>query len=389
MPRLWLCCCAFAVLLTISAESFPHVAIASEPASSGPRVDGIEELVTESIAEGNLPGAVVLIGRSNGILHRAAYGSRQVEPEAIAMTLDTVFDLASLTKPTATATSVLLLAEQGKIDITAPVSKYLPEFGQHGKDQITVDQLLTHTSGLIADNSLKDYHDGKQAAWKKICELKLVAPPGEKFIYSDVGFITLGFLVEHVSAKSLNEFTQRNIFRPLGMSETGYLPGDDLRQRAAPTEKRDGHWMRGEVHDPRAYELGGVAGHAGLFSTANDLSKYARMVLGQGAFQGNRVLSEETIERMLTSRPVPGDQVRTWGWDRQTGYSSNRGEGMSEQAIGHGGFTGTGMWIDPQLDLYVIFLSNRLHPDGKGSVNHLIGKIGTLAVEHVKSLEAE
>jgi CubicO group peptidase (beta-lactamase class C family) len=352
---------------------------AQQSLSAEPRLPEVDRLVEQALAAGKAPGAVVLIGAREGILHRAAYGLRQVEPTPEPMTLDAVFDLASLTKPVATATSVLLLAQRGQIDVLAPVSRTMPEFAGEGKDVVTIAQLLTHTSGLIADNPLADYQGGRDEAWQRICGLKLVAPPGEKFIYSDVGFIVLGMLIERVSGRPLNEFTRANLFKPLGMNETEYCPGPALRERAVPTERREGEWLRGEVHDPRAHALGDVAGHAGLFSTADDLARYARMILNAGKVDGGQLLTPDTIEALLVSREVPGG-IRTWGWDRQSKYSSNRGQGLSPRAIGHGGFTGTGMWIDPDLGLFVIFLSSRLHPDGKGTVNPLIGEIGTAAV---------
>jgi CubicO group peptidase (beta-lactamase class C family) len=341
----------------------------------------IDMIVGKGIAEGQMPGAVVVVGGSPGVLYRKAYGQRQVEPTPEPMSVDTVFDIASLTKPVATATSVMLLAEQKKIDIHAPLVQYLPEFGKHGKEVITISQLLSHTSGLIADNHLRDYSEGKDVAWEKICGLKLVAPPGEKFIYSDVGFIALGVLVEKISGKDLNEFTRQSIFAPLEMNDTGYLPPASLMPRIAPANRQGEKWIRGSVHDPRASGMGGIAGHAGVFSTADDLSRYATMILREGSSSKTRVMQPETVRLMGESRSVPGGGIRTWGWDRQTGFSSNRGRGMTDRAMGHGGFTGTGLWIDPGLDIYVIFLSNRLHPDGKGAVNRLIGEIGTIAVQ--------
>ncbi|HWL07693.1 MAG TPA: serine hydrolase domain-containing protein [Planctomicrobium sp.] len=347
----------------------------------GEEIPAIDRLVTEAIQSGRMPGAVVLVGQGDRLLHRKAYGNRQVQPDAEPMTLDTVFDLASLTKPIATATSVLMLIQEGKIDPLKNASFYLPEFGNNGKEAITVDQLLTHTSGVIADNSIRDYQSGVHQSWEKICQLNLVAPPGEKFIYSDVGYIVLGKLVEAVSGQPLEQYCAQHLFQPLQMNEAGYLPAESLVPRIAPTERFQGNWLRGTVHDPRARALGGVAGHAGLFSTADDLSRYARMILNSGQLEGNQVLQPETVQAMLVSRPVPPNGIRTWGWDRQSPYSGNRGKGMNPLAIGHGGFTGTGIWIDPESGLYVIFLSSRLHPDGKGAVNSLIGTIGTEAVK--------
>jgi CubicO group peptidase (beta-lactamase class C family) len=196
--------------------------------------------------------------------------------------------------------------------------------------------------------------------------LKLQAPTGSKFIYSDVNFILLGEIIRKVSGESVHEFSREQVFQPLGMKETGYLPDEPLRARAAPTQERDGHWMQGEVHDPRAFKLGGVAGHAGLFSTAEDMAIYAQMMLSRGEHQGARIMSPETFALMTRGEKVSSG-IRGLGWDKRTGFSINRGEGLSDAAFGHGGFTGTVLWIDPELELFVIFLSNRVHPDGKGS----------------------
>jgi CubicO group peptidase (beta-lactamase class C family) len=254
----------------------------------------------------------------------------------------------------------------------------------NGKDEITVADLLTHQGGLIADNALADYQNGTEKAWQRLLALKPTAKRGEKFIYSDVSFETLGKIVEQVSGKTLQEFSQAEIFEPLGMCETTYLPAEPLRKRAAPTQQREGRTMQGEVHDPRAYLLGGVAGHAGLFSTAEDLAVYAQMLLNRGEYGGVRVLAAETVDLMLAPREVPGEQLRTYGWDMRTGFSNNRGKGLSDRAIGHGGFTGTVIWIDPKLELAYIFLSNRVYPDGKGNVNRLAGEIGTVVAEAAK-----
>lgn len=366
-----------AVVVIVLAPYFKS-AVAQQPIVGIPQID---PLIQAAIDSGEMPGAVVLIGTRDRILHFQAYGQRQVLPTPEPMTLDTIFDLASVTKPVATGTGMMLLIEQGKIDPAAPVSKYLSEFGTNGKESVTVSQLLTHTSGLIPDNHIRDYTGTQEQIWERICALDLRAPPGEKFQYSDVGFIVLGKLIERISGESLDQWVSRQIFQPLGMNDTGYCPPESLRERIAPTEKEGENWIRGIVHDPRARRMNGVAGHAGLFSSASDLSRYARMILHQGELDGVRVLKPETIDAMLVSRPVPGNGIRTWGWDRQTGFSRNKGKGMSERAIGHGGFTGTGLWIDPGNDLYVIFLSSRLHPDGKGAVNGLIGDIGTVAVD--------
>ncbi|MEZ6059761.1 MAG: serine hydrolase domain-containing protein [Planctomycetaceae bacterium] len=342
------------------------------------RLQIIEEIVQQELSRDRMPGCVILIGYRGSIVYHEAFGHRQLQPEPLPMDKDTVFDMASLTKPMATATSVMKLVEDGQVELDAPVSTYIPEFTGSGKDTITVQQLLTHTGGLIPDNAMSDYENGPDTAFERIHSLGLISDPGTKFGYSDVGFIVLGELVERVSGSSVHEYSQRAIFEPLQMSETGFLPAEPLRARAAPTEQRDGHWMQGEVHDPRAFALGGIAGHAGLFSTARDMARYAQMMLNQGSLGGVQVLKPETVERMTAGVEVSSG-LRTAGWDMRSPYSSNRGDLMSSSAYGHGGFTGTGMWIDPELQLFVIFLSNRVHPDGKGSVNPLIGRIGTIA----------
>lgn len=353
----------------------------------------INGVVADALSKKQMPGCVVLIARHGQIVWLRAYGNRRVataekstgdarpsEP----MTTDTVFDLASLTKPVATATSIMLLAEQGKLDLDDPVVKHWPEFGQAQKESITIRQLLTHQGGLIPDNDMADYADGPARSFERLAAAKPQHPPGTVFSYSDVGFIVLGEVVRRVSGNDLREFTAQHLFEPLRMRETGYLPGESLRSRAAPTEERGGHWIQGEVHDPRAFALGGVAGHAGLFSTAEDLAIYGQMILGHGEHAGVRVLQSATVATMLTPCEVPGGGLRALGWDVRTGYSSNRGEGFSDAAVGHGGFTGTALWIDPGLDLCVVFLSNRVHPNGKGNVNHLAGRIGTIAAAAIE-----
>ncbi len=340
----------------------------------------IERAVKRALDRGEMAGCVVLVGRRAGIVFEHAYGNRSVEPEVVPMTTDTVFDMASLTKPVATATSVMILTERGQLRLNDKVADYFPEFSVHDKQDVTIEHLLTHTSGLIPDNPLADYKDGWQSAGPLIFDLKPLSPPGEKFKYSDVNFILLGKIVEKVAGKREDEFVRDAIYSKVGMTETGYLPKDELRERAATTEKSEDRWLKGEVHDPRAAKMGGVAGHAGLFSTAEDLAVYAQMMLQLGEYDGVRVMSAANVAEMTRGRDSGGAQ-RGLGWDCRSGYSRNRGRWMSPRAFGHGGFTGTAMWIDPGLDLYVIFLSNRLHPDGKGEVNTLAGRIGTIACE--------
>lgn len=354
-------------------------------AQADSRLSRIDDLVSEAIAAKKMPGAVVCIGNSKSIQFKKAFGYLSLEPAKVAMRADTVFDLASLTKPIATATSIMILVEEGKIRIRDRVSTYIPEFAQNGKRSITIGQLLTHTSGLIPDNALSDYKSGRKVSFEKINALKPVSEPGTQFSYSDVGFLVLGEVIARVSGKEVDQFANEKIFEPIKMTETGFNPSAKIRGRCAVTQNRNGQWIKGVVHDPRAYELGGVAGHAGLFSTADDLAKYCQHLLQTlaekeaAASQLNSILSPRAIELMTQSIELPNDNKRSLGWDKLSAYSSNRGELMTESAFGHGGFTGTAIWIDPELDLFVIFLSNRVHPDGKGSVNRLAGLLGTIA----------
>ncbi len=338
----------------------------------------IDRLVAESIRRGNMPGCVVAIGDQSGIEFLKAYGNRQVVPSVEPMTKETLFDLASLTKPIATATSIMKLVELRKIRLDDPVAKHWPEFGAKGKDKITIEQLLTHQGGLIPDNHLRDYEEGPGKAMENICQLKLISEPGTKFAYTDVGFIVLAEVVRKVSGKDIATFALEEIYQPLDMQHTRFGSAEGVMINAATTEKVGGEWLKGKVHDPRAARLNGVAGHAGLFSRATDLSRFARTLLGRGQLDQVQILKPETVG-LMTGRIKTSSGFRTLGWDSLSGYSSNRGNLFSKSAFGHGGFTGTSFWVDPELNLFVVFLSNRLHPDGKGSVNSLAGKIGTIA----------
>jgi serine-type D-Ala-D-Ala carboxypeptidase len=373
------------LLLTLAAD--PTRLPDSTPAEAGmdaAKLTLIEPAVRAAIEDKQLPGAVILVARRGKIVYRQAFGQRVVDPLPEPMTPDTIFDLASLTKPIATATSVMLLVEQGKLRLDDTVAKYRPRFAEHSKEKITIEQLLLHTSGLIADNPLRDYADGREKALERIDAIKLSAAPGSKFTYSDLNYILLGELVEQIGGMPLDRFAAKHIFEPLRMLETGFKPAARLTSRIAPTDKRDDAWLRGEVHDPRAAKLGGVAGHAGLFGTADDLALFVHMLLNGGELNGRRILKKETVAMMTQPRPVPGGQ-RAYGWDVQTGHSANRGERFPiGKSFGHTGFTGTSIWIDPTSQTAVIFLSNRLHPDGKGNVNRLRGQVATIVAEAIQ-----
>ena len=378
---------------------FLAAALARPPAAPGATagLSQIDGAVEEAIGRGELPGAVVLVGRGDRILFRKAYGSRAVVPVREPMTLDTVFDLASLTKPVATATSVMILVERGSVALADPVVKYLPEFGAGGGDRekVTVEQLLTHRAGLAADDPIELYTGSKEEIFSRKYRLPLESPPGARFRYSDAGYEVLGELVGKVAGMALDEFAEKNVFEPLGMRDTHFRPLATSRffgermgltdasqtplSRIAPTERRDDRWLRGEVHDPRAFAVGGVAGHAGLFSMADDLSRYCRMILGGGRLGNARILSPLGVEAMTRPRYFGDESLRALGWDVSTAYSRNRGDLFPPGSFGHTGFTGTSLWIDPSSGTYVVFLSSRLHPDGKGDAGRIRGVVSTIA----------
>jgi CubicO group peptidase (beta-lactamase class C family) len=359
-----------------------------------PQLAKIDDAVAGAIQRGEVPGAVVVVVHDDEVVFRKAYGNRSVKPEKVPMTVDTVFDMASLTKPVATATSVMLLIEQGKLKPTDLVSKHWPAFAESGKDKVTVEHLLLHTSGLTADNAIGDYADGREKALERIAGLKLEAPAGTRFRYSDVGFIVLGELVERVGGMPVDRFAKKQVFEPLKMTDTGFKPGDELKKRVAPTGLREAKLILGEVHDPRSFRMGGVAGHAGLFSTADDLARYCRMLLRGGELDGTRVLSEKAVKLFTESHavavPVKGKDgegrgARSFGWDVDTSYSAPRGDAFAKgTGFGHTGFTGTSVWVDPGTKTAIIVLTNRVHPDDKGNATPLRREIGTIVAKALK-----
>ncbi|HSE62220.1 MAG TPA: serine hydrolase [Thermoanaerobaculia bacterium] len=369
----------------------------SDAGFSAARLARIDAAVGEAIARGDLPGAVVLVGRRDRIVFRRAYGDRAVVPSREPMTLDTVFDVASLTKPVATATSVMVLVEQGRLALLDPVARHLPEFAAGGGDRekVTVEQLLTHRAGFLPDDPLDLYTGTPEEIFLRKYALPLESPPGVRFRYSDVGYEVLGELVRRVSGSPLDQFAAREIFRPLGMKDSHFRPLSAARflgermtltdsswpplARIAPTERRDDRWLRGEVHDPRAHALGGVAGHAGVFSTADDLSRWCRMILAGGRLGSARILSPLAIDAMTRPRFLGDGDLRALAFDVATSYSRNRGDLFPPGSFGHTGFTGTSVWLDPSSGAYVVFLSNRVHPDGKGDVTRLRGLVATIA----------
>lgn len=368
-----------AACLLLSVFSLPLLADSLDKE----RLKRIDTSVEGAIQRGDCPGAVVLVVHGDEIVFRKAYGHRSLQPEKLPMTVDTVFDLASLTKPIATASSIFVLIEQGKIRLSEKVASYWPEFAANKKDAVTVEHLLLHTSGLLADNSLADYKSGKPDAMKKIAALPLEAEPGKRFRYSDVGFIVLGELVERISGKNVHEFSKAHVFDPLAMADTSYLPSEKLTARCAPTGKRERNWLVGVVHDPRAAAMGGVAGHAGLFGTADDLARFARLLLRGGELDGKRVLTRESVQLMTAPMEVPGGK-RSRGWDVDTGFSSPRGELFTKgEGFGHTGFTGTSLWIDPRSKTAIVILTNRVHISEKVQVTSLRREIATIVADSV------
>ncbi|MGC1452462.1 MAG: serine hydrolase [Candidatus Sulfotelmatobacter sp.] len=364
-------CALIGALATLHIQAFAQTRHSVNLA----RLGGVDAVIQQAIADGNIPGAVLVVGHDGAVVYRKAYGSRALDPRREPMTLDTVFDLASLTKVIATTTSVMQLVEQGKVRMNDPVAKYLPEFAQNGKDDITVRQLLTHYSGLAPDLDLTTPWEGKNTAY----QLAVVEPPeqtpGSGFVYSDINFILLGALVERVSGETLDAYTAQHIFVPLKMTRTRFVPPASWRPMIAPTQYDEKeHMLRGEVHDPTARRMGGVAGHAGLFSTPDDLAKFAQALLNGGG----GILSAVTVEKMTSPEQPPAAPVlRGFGWDIDSPFSSSRGDLLPVGSFGHTGFTGTSMWIDPTTQTYIILLTNAVHPRGKGNAIGLRSKVAT------------
>jgi serine-type D-Ala-D-Ala carboxypeptidase len=333
----------------------------ASPASVGmsaERLDAIDRVVERGIEAGGYPGAAVIVARKGKAVLQRGFGrlswdesSPEVSPTS------TIYDLASLTKVIGTTTAVMVLFDQGRISLDAPVSRYLPEFSGGEKDLVTIRQLLTHRSGLPAGRDIfKLTHDPAEAR-KLVLSTPLIAHPGQYYEYSDLGADVLGMVVEAVSQQPLDEFLADYVFHPLGMYQTEFRPADSLDARIAPTgTSGGGRRSRGEVNDENAYALGGVAGHAGLFSTAADLSVFAQMMLNGGVYNGVRILADSTVQ-LFTTRAAGH---RALGWDTPTG-SFGSGNYLSEHSFGHTGFTGTSLWIDPDRDMFVILLTNRVY----------------------------
>ncbi len=396
---------AFGVMLLFCGCQ-PHTRIAPAPSSSAvllpptapsrarqpaafltEKLREMDGVIEQAIADHRCPGAVLWLEREGTSYHKA-YGNRAVVPSAEVMTEDTIFDAASLTKVIATTPAVLLLIERGRLRLDAPVSDYIPEFTGAGKEAITIRQLLTHTSGLRPDVSLQPAWTGYDTAIRLACAEVPTAKPDERFVYSDINFFLLGEVVRRVSGEGLDQFMAREIYGPLKMADTGFRPPAAKLGRVAPTEVENGVPFRGTVHDPTARRMGGVAGHAGLFTTASDLARFCRMMLNRGELEGVRVLKADTVRLMTTVQTPAGIPARRGlGWDIDSPYAGQRCKLFPLGGYGHTGWTGTSLWIDPFSRTFIVFLSNRNHPDESGNVLGLRNALGTLAAEAVDGFD--
>lgn len=366
------------------------------------RLAEIDDAIGQAITDARTPGGVFHLERK-GEIYAKAYGSRALVPQLENMTRDTIFDAASLTKVVATTPAIMKLVEMGKIKLSAKVSDYLPEFRGEGKEVITIRQLLTHSSALRPGFARTVGWREKRGAYQTACAEGLYGTPGKIYRYSDINFILLGLLVEKVSGQSLDEFCKEEIFEPLGMKDShfrsitpesivvpsslGYRDLAEVR-RYAPTTMIPGRGViRGSVHDPTARKMGGVAGHAGLFLTSDDLAKYARMLLNEGELNGKRIFKKETVRLMTSVQSPEGLPRRGLGWDIDSPYAGPRGALFPVGSYGHTGWTGTRLWIDPFSKTFVIFLSNRNHPSEKGSVIGLQKRLGTLSALAIKGFD--
>jgi uncharacterized protein YbbC (DUF1343 family)/CubicO group peptidase (beta-lactamase class C family) len=355
----------------------PPPPAAGLPKVQDPRFARLSTVATHELAAGQVPGAVIFVGYQGKIVYHRALGQRTVEPYFQAMTEDTIFDLASLTKVVATTTAIMQLLDAGRVRLNDPVAKYWPEFAANGKSHITLRHLLTHTSGLRADvRSRPRWHD-YQGAMAAIVADHPLNPPGTHFRYSDANFIILGEIVHRVSSLPLDVYCTREIFRPLGLKDTTFRPKASQKGRIAPTDLR---W--GKVHDPTAYRMGGVAGNAGVFSTADDLAVFVQMLLDGGVSRGRQILSPAAVAAMTKPCRLPGNANRRGlGWDICSPYSRVFNGAFPMGSFGHTGYTGTSIWADPKSKTFLIILTNRLHPHGRGQVKALRARISAAVAQ--------
>jgi uncharacterized protein YbbC (DUF1343 family) len=358
---------------TLSAQTFSGAA-------------ALDRVIDQAIEQGRMPGAVLLVGHEGKVVYRKAYGKRALVPRPEAMTLDTIFDCASLTKVVATTSSLMKLFEEGRFRLNDKITDYIPEF-QGGKSEITLRQLFTHFSGLQPDVPLTPPWQGYDTGIQLACTFKVGGPPATRWVYSDINFILLGELVHRLSGKMLSDYARENIFLPIGMKESMFQPPASLVPRIAPTERwpvKTGPPLRGAVHDPTARNMGGVAGHAGLFSTADDLARFCQMMLNGGELDGIRLFSPLTVAKFIEPQTPPDQPIlRGLGWDIDSPHSGNRGELFPIGSYGHTGFTGTSLWIDPLTQTYVILLANSVHPNLRPALTPVRAKVATIVAANV------
>jgi CubicO group peptidase (beta-lactamase class C family) len=370
---------AIRILLIIFLLCHASIACASEEPPAPDKTAAIFQLLDSAIAANLIAGGVVVIGNHDGILATVARGRMDARPDAPLLDENTIFDLASLTKVIATTPAVMKLLDKGRISLNDPISRWFPQF-KRSKGDITILNLLTHTSGLT-DFDVKAGQSMKSAIRKAAAERRRPRP-GSRFEYADINFIILGELVHRVSGTSLDVFCHDKLYAPLGAQNTMFLPPRELDASIAPTLG----YSSGTVQDRNSRRLGSVAGHAGLFSSANDLSRYARMLLGSGAIDGRRILSEKSVTQMTTPYFCSANgTIRSPGWDMKSHYSSPKGDNFSEYSFGHTGYSGSSIWIDPKLDLFVIVLTNRLNYTDTGKFNQLRRDLSTVAVAEFKT----
>ncbi|HZH33199.1 MAG TPA: serine hydrolase domain-containing protein, partial [Pyrinomonadaceae bacterium] len=417
--RFYLCVlCVLCVSISVKAQGLP-LAVPNAVGMSAEKLKLIDAEVEKAIADKKTPGAVVIVGRRGKIVYRKAFGNRSLVPVVEKMTVDTIFDAASLTKPVATATSIMILLERGQLRLNDRIEQFIPELKGKDSGRVTIQQLLTHTSGYQPDFDLREKWTGNDAMLKALEKEPLRQPAGTRFVYSDIGFIVLGEIVRRLEKQNNGDFENylsANLFSQLKVSDSGFVnfyKSDTFIEnfkalktnRVAPSENIKGQQsylggqfdgkegdkiLHGKVHDPTAYRMGGVAGHAGLFSTADDLARYCQMILNGGTLDGVRVLSANTIALMTKPYVVSETgAARGLGWDMNTSFSGNRGELFPLGSFGHTGFTGTGVWIDPTSETFVVFMSNRVHPDGKGDVSPLRNKVATIVASSIQDLKPE
>jgi CubicO group peptidase (beta-lactamase class C family) len=387
-----------ALILFSSCKVQPEFLPPAKPESVGmstSRLVRLDKIIKEAIYRRDFPGAVILVARKGKVVWRKAFGLSQWIPEPKPMYASMMFDMASITKPVATATSVMILVEQGRFRLWDKVTDFVPNFstfvdeeGEKSEDA-RIWHLLTHTSGLPPYTEAEEVEEkyGNPVALESLVEhiaqLEKLNPPGEEFHYSCLGFITLSYIVKKVSGKTIAEFARENIFQPLKMDHTMYVPTREFIDRCVPTQVYDGQPLRGIVHDPLARLQGGVSGNAGLFSTADDLAVFAQMMLNKGEFHGVRILSPLAVDRMTEIYRIADFAGRGLGWDLESDYSTNQGDLFGPNAFGHTGYTGTSLIIDPDTETIVIFLTNRVHPEDKGDIISMRSRVANVVAASI------